>query len=213
MFRLNNQRYGSSSFMMIECHVAADKQLCRITKPGNELYNSQFSLLQFRSYVFFLDINRHLCNEGYISIPLNGNNFAYLGGKLSYWEILNPLSYIYLETLTDLCLKIMSDQSHFKIFSSKTFTERALKSWFKLTSVRKLKVKVVIPRHSASSRGISEFHKRVPKKLIIKWPSVYRTCLIFLLVFPFKYPDISYLLVFQMVSIFGLQPCRETKHL
>ena len=49
--------------MMIECHVAADKQLCRITKPGNELYNSQFSLLQFRSYVFFLDINRHLCND------------------------------------------------------------------------------------------------------------------------------------------------------
>lgn len=116
---------------------------------------------------------------------------------------LSSLEVIFIwQFLTYLCLKIMSDQSHFKILSSKTFTEIALKVWFKLTSERKLQVKVVIPRHSASSGEIFEFYKRVPGKPIIKWPFVYRTYSIFLLAFPFKYSDISYLWISQMLTIF-----------
>lgn len=115
---------------------------------------------------------------------------------------LNSLQVIFIGNLTELCLKIMSDQSHFKIFGSQSFTEIALKVWLKLTSERRLQVKVVIPRHSASSREIFELYKRVPEKLIIKWPIVYRTYLTFLLVFSLKYPDISYLWVSQMLSFY-----------
>jgi len=69
----------------------------------------------------------------------------------------------------------MSDQSYFKIFSSKTLLDVALKAWFKLTRERQLQVKVVIPRHSQeNSREIFEFYGRIPEKLTIKWLFVYR---------------------------------------
>lgn len=77
----------------------------------------------------------------------------------------------------------------------------AFKVWFKLTRERQLQVKIVIPKLCrANSREIFEFYGRVPEKLTIKGLFVYRNCF-FKLVFPSKYPNISYLWVFQMLSL------------
>lgn len=117
--------------MQTEYQVQQINNLCRIMKPGNGLYDSQFSLLQIRSQLFFFDINRHFCSEGYTnSMPLMGIILPTLVENVLLKDTKfhsNLPTYIYLANLTDLCLKIMSHQSHLKIFTSKTFIEIMLK--------------------------------------------------------------------------------------